>query len=106
MEERTAKKRNKLTSEGIDKLRDLPDDLLHYIFSFLDTKNAVLTSALSKRWRFFWNSVPHLNFDRESFDEFTSFKNFVLTVLQQRQHDSKICRENWEKVLWRAMAKE
>jgi hypothetical protein len=92
MEKQREKKREKLTSEGVDRLRDLPDDLLHYILSFLDTKYAVLTSALSKRWRFFWTSVPDLNFDRESFVKFTSFKNFVLTVLQRRQRDSKIRR--------------
>ncbi|XP_011018706.1 PREDICTED: putative FBD-associated F-box protein At5g22720 [Populus euphratica] len=90
MEKQREKTRKKLTSEGVDRLRDLPDDLLHYILYFLDTKYAVLTSALSKRWRFFWTSVPDLNFDRESFDKFTSFKNFVLTVLQRRQRDSKI----------------
>ncbi|KAJ6946851.1 F-box protein [Populus alba x Populus x berolinensis] len=92
MEKRMEKTRKKLTCVGVDRLRDLPDDLLHYILSFLDTKYAVLTSALSKRWRFFWTSVPDLNFDRESFDKLTSFKNFVLTVLQRRQRDSKIRR--------------
>ncbi|KAG6792046.1 hypothetical protein POTOM_001185 [Populus tomentosa] len=92
MEKQREKTRKKLTSEGVDRLRDLPDDLLYYILSFLDTKYAVLTSALSKRWRFFWTSVPDLNFDRESFDKLTSFKNFVLTVLQRRQRDSKIRR--------------
>ncbi|CAL1352828.1 unnamed protein product [Linum trigynum] len=32
-------------------LSDFPDEILHYILSFLDTKSAVGTSILSRRWR-------------------------------------------------------
>ncbi|KAF8029718.1 hypothetical protein BT93_E2217 [Corymbia citriodora subsp. variegata] len=41
----------------------LPDDVIHYIFSFLPIKDAVRTSVLSKRWRSTWTTTTNLVFD-------------------------------------------
>ncbi|XP_026431937.1 F-box/LRR-repeat protein At1g55660-like [Papaver somniferum] len=50
-----------------DRISRLPDNLIHHIMSFMDTKYAVQTSVLSKRWIHVWKSPPFLNFDRWSF---------------------------------------
>ncbi|KAF2321137.1 hypothetical protein GH714_034450 [Hevea brasiliensis] len=67
-----------------DRLSNLPDPLLHQIFSCLDTKQAIQSCVLSKRWRDFWVSLPHLNFDYRSFHTKSDFQNFVCKVLYSR----------------------
>ncbi|KAL5716307.1 hypothetical protein ACHQM5_018022 [Ranunculus cassubicifolius] len=82
-----------------DRLSDLPDVLIHRIFSFLDMTEVVSTSLLSNKWRYFWRSTPILNFDltswvnrgglagspgcysKEFLEKFKSFLNFVDKVL-------------------------
>lgn len=46
-----------------DRLSQLPDDFLLQILSWLPTKDVLVTSLLSKRWRFLWTLVPRLNYD-------------------------------------------
>ncbi|KAK9085746.1 hypothetical protein Sjap_026157 [Stephania japonica] len=46
---------------GEDRLSDLPEPILHHIFSFLPTSQVFFTTyCLSKRWRDFWASHPCL----------------------------------------------
>ncbi|KAI4329145.1 hypothetical protein L6164_021441 [Bauhinia variegata] len=71
-------------AESQDLLGDLPDFLLHHILSFMETKVAIRTCVLSKRWRYLWTSVPCLNFNSRSFTRLTDFKRFVLWVLSHR----------------------
>lgn len=47
----------------VDRLSDLPDALIHHIFSFLDMRIVVQTSTLAIRWRNLWTSTPYLNFN-------------------------------------------
>ncbi|KAK8465059.1 hypothetical protein PHAVU_010G138000 [Phaseolus vulgaris] len=71
-------------AESEDRLSDMPDCLIHHILSFLETKDAIQTSVLSKRWRYLWVSVPCLNFSSKSFTRLVDFKKFVLWVLNHR----------------------
>ncbi|KAE9616202.1 hypothetical protein Lal_00017194 [Lupinus albus] len=67
-----------------DRLGDLPDCLIHHILSFLETKDAIRTCVLSKRWRHLWASVTCLNFSSKSFARLVDFRKFVLWVLSHR----------------------
>ncbi|CAL9228940.1 unnamed protein product, partial [Arabidopsis halleri] len=51
------------SSDGVDSISSLPDDILHRILSFIPTNFAIRTSVLSKRWRNVWSESPHLSFD-------------------------------------------
>ncbi|XVF41190.1 hypothetical protein PTKIN_Ptkin01aG0260200 [Pterospermum kingtungense] len=48
---------------GEVRISNLDDDLLHKILSFLDTKYAVQTCVLSKRWNFLCRTLPYLHFN-------------------------------------------
>ncbi|XVE84334.1 hypothetical protein DITRI_Ditri17bG0004300 [Diplodiscus trichospermus] len=48
--------------EQEDFISKLPDDVVGHILSYLDTIEAVQTSALSKRWRFLWTYIHTLEF--------------------------------------------
>ncbi|XP_022863723.1 F-box/LRR-repeat protein At3g26922-like isoform X2 [Olea europaea var. sylvestris] len=63
-----------------DKLGSLPDSILTHILSLIDTRTAVQTSVLSKRYRFLWTSLPSLNFYYfgQSRLNFTSLVDHVL----------------------------
>ncbi|XP_021297313.1 putative FBD-associated F-box protein At5g56410 [Herrania umbratica] len=55
------KKKNK------DRISELTDELLLKIMSFLNTKHAVQTCVLSKRWKTLWESLPYLDFNYNTF---------------------------------------
>ncbi|KAK7293114.1 hypothetical protein RJT34_15975 [Clitoria ternatea] len=62
-----------------DKISGLPDTILSHILSFVPTKTAVATSALSKRWKSVWRSVPIWDFDDSSYTHAT-YSSFVQSV--------------------------
>ncbi|XP_071905366.1 F-box protein At4g22280-like isoform X1 [Coffea arabica] len=80
--------------EGKDRISSLPDCILHYILSFLPTKEAVATGILARRWKDLWTAVPILDFDDSKLysshvnywypAEITRFMNFVERVLLLR----------------------
>ncbi|GLT94288.1 hypothetical protein SLE2022_120370 [Rubroshorea leprosula] len=82
MEKRTTFEKNK-----IDRLSNLPGNLILCILTLIDTKEAVKTSILSKRWSHLWTCLPKLHFDSQSFKTLDSFKKFVSFVLSQRDDD-------------------
>ncbi|XP_026443280.1 FBD-associated F-box protein At4g13985-like [Papaver somniferum] len=71
---------------GEDRISRLPDSLIHQILSFIDTKYAVQTSVLSKRWIDIWKSLPFLYFNRNSFshEKAEKFIDFVYMVFLYR----------------------
>ncbi|KAL6281874.1 hypothetical protein ACE6H2_012810 [Prunus campanulata] len=47
----------------VDRISELPDEILFSIVSLLPLKEAAATSVLSKRWQYVWTSTTTLNFD-------------------------------------------
>ncbi|PHT37418.1 hypothetical protein CQW23_20991 [Capsicum baccatum] len=66
MMEKSSKKPDFL-GEGIDRISNLPDDILHNILSYLYMFDVVKLSMLSKRWNYIWKTMPYLNFDINHF---------------------------------------
>ncbi|KAI3959496.1 hypothetical protein MKW98_019086 [Papaver atlanticum] len=58
-----------ITTHGVYQISTLPDDVLVRILYLVPTEQAVLTSLLSKRWKFLWTSIPILDFDYARFSE-------------------------------------
>ncbi|XP_045831179.1 F-box/FBD/LRR-repeat protein At4g26340-like [Trifolium pratense] len=67
-------------SAPIDRISNLPDEILCYILSFLPTKLAFTTTILSKRWTSLFKLLTTLHFDDESFSK-QAFPCFVNTVM-------------------------
>ncbi|CAI0413411.1 unnamed protein product [Linum tenue] len=68
----------------IDWFSELPEHILRRVLSFVDSKTAVQTSLLSRRWRSVWKVVPALNFDSKSFNTDSSFRRFISEILSRR----------------------
>ncbi|GLT45149.1 hypothetical protein SLA2020_190020 [Shorea laevis] len=67
----------------IDRLSDLPDGLILHILSLLDTKYAVRTCVLSKRWKYLWIHISSVHFHSKSFSRLEDFRSFMYHVLQR-----------------------
>ncbi|KAM7258415.1 hypothetical protein ACFE04_014156 [Oxalis oulophora] len=61
-----------------DRLSDLPEGLLCEILSRMETRYAVRTCVLSKRWTRMWPQLSCLNLNVDSFNSLDSFQNFLL----------------------------
>jgi len=71
-------------AENEDRLSDLPDSIVLYILSLLNTKHAVRTCVLSKRWKYLWKRIPTLILHSSRFSTVKQFKLFVSKVLALR----------------------
>ncbi|KAL3653053.1 hypothetical protein CASFOL_002734 [Castilleja foliolosa] len=78
-------KRMKVMS--IDRLSALPDGILIHILSFLGLKKSVVTSVLSKRWKFLWTELPRFEFkeNRKERDKISKFVAMVNRTLRIRR---------------------
>ncbi|KAK1662180.1 hypothetical protein QYE76_050339 [Lolium multiflorum] len=74
---------NQIGAAADDRLSDLPDCLIQSILSFLESRQVVRSSLLSRRWRHLWRSVPCIDMD--------------LTVFRHGDicRDGKCCEETW-----------
>nr|GEV67336.1 hypothetical protein [Tanacetum cinerariifolium] len=70
----------------IDRLSNLPDELIHKILSFVGIKRAIGLSDISSRWRYIWTSMPYLDFSVENFSTSARLSNFVTNVLSRRNN--------------------
>lgn len=84
-------KKRKLVCGEEDISSRLPDSILHQILSSIDTRSAVQTSVLSKRWRYLWTSLPNLHLDYDEFPgtdgcdtKMRRFTHFVNQVFSRR----------------------
>ncbi|KAM1164437.1 hypothetical protein ACFX13_024590 [Malus domestica] len=77
---------------SIDRISNLPNDVLYQILSLLPFKYTARTSVLSRRWRYLWTSVPVLDFCAGFTSEVDDTKRmqFITTVLTRRQENSNI----------------
>jgi hypothetical protein len=81
-------KRQRKKNEDI--ISGLTDSVLIHILSFLNTKQAVQTSILSKRWIFLWRSLPTLALSYSHFSTVQSFDHFVSQFLSLRDGSMSI----------------
>ncbi|KAI3799660.1 hypothetical protein L1987_34959 [Smallanthus sonchifolius] len=83
--------------EQEDRLSSLSDDILICILSYVDTKLAVQSSILSKRWEKVWTSLPVLNFNSAALDTSVhdvNSDNLIREVLAHRNKSVMIDRLN------------
>lgn len=85
-----SQKKLRVSEDGdADIISTLPDDLIHKILSFLDAKEAIQTSTLSKRWKLVWTTLPYLNFGKYEHST-TQFSKLIRHVISKRNNQSNI----------------
>ncbi|KAL1804252.1 hypothetical protein DCAR_0935908 [Daucus carota subsp. sativus] len=85
-----AKKKMRVLDTEVDRLSSLPDDLIHKILSFLDAKEALRTSVLSKRWKLVWTTLPFLNFGEYQYSSYLNTCSLIDHVMKHRHRQSHI----------------
>jgi len=63
--------------DHIDRISDLPCNVIDGILSHLDIKELVGTSILSNQWRYKWTFVPRLWFSDDFFEEYEDLEDPV-----------------------------
>ncbi|KAK1602891.1 hypothetical protein QYE76_037658 [Lolium multiflorum] len=73
---------------------DLPDCLIRNIFSYLESRQVVRSSVLSRRWRHLWRSVPCIDID------FTLFRRHARcqarNCCKTEYGQKKVCNKEWQ----------
>jgi hypothetical protein len=81
---------NKDKKNEKDRFSDLPDGVLHHIFSFTDAKQAVQSCVLSTRWKNLWKTLPTLELNSSKFTTLKAFNKFVSHILSQRDPSTSL----------------
>ncbi|XP_044444468.1 uncharacterized protein [Triticum aestivum] len=87
--EPTAPRKDKKSprSTAVDRIGDLPDEIIHHLLSFLPAQEAVRTSVLARRWRHLWKSATGLRIvGIEGVDTVQELRKFVDHLLILRGH--------------------
>ncbi|OMO69625.1 hypothetical protein CCACVL1_19370 [Corchorus capsularis] len=87
--------RPKLSDDDVDavamdnrnKFSGLPDPVFHHILSSLETIDVIRASAVAKKWRHMWTSMPHLSFDYEADWLDPLRKEFSFTRVSEKYKD-------------------
>ncbi|TXG67879.1 hypothetical protein EZV62_009154 [Acer yangbiense] len=74
-----------------DRLSSLPENIIRHILSFLDSIDIVRASAVSRKWRYIWVSMPYLCVDIPYRMKFNDFVDWVL-MFRNRLVDIQILR--------------
>ncbi|KAJ9540301.1 hypothetical protein OSB04_026807 [Centaurea solstitialis] len=85
---RAEQKRARMIEDG--RLDNLPESLQLHILSFLDKKEAVQMSLLSKQWFSLWTSMPVLHLNSFDIPRVVDFDKFVNRVLSHRDQSAKL----------------
>ncbi|XP_020885478.1 putative F-box protein At1g49610 [Arabidopsis lyrata subsp. lyrata] len=88
-------KRARVSSEDLDSISSLPDEILQVILSFIPTKAAIRTSVLSRRWRHIWCNIPSLSFFQEGCTNARESIEKILSRYTARKMMSFELRFNW-----------
>ncbi|KAI4371098.1 hypothetical protein MLD38_019367 [Melastoma candidum] len=64
--------------DGEDRISALPDAMILHVFSFLEIKDVVKTSALSRRWYSLWTQTSAVTINAESVRDFSYIERFFL----------------------------
>ncbi|KAL7149610.1 hypothetical protein ABFS83_05G052900 [Erythranthe nasuta] len=82
-------------SNSVDRISELPKDILQRILYFLSQEYAVRTSVLSKSWRYVWRTRPNLDFSDNTFRG--NKKKFLSVVDKNLQlyRDQNLCLEEF-----------
>ncbi|PWA65712.1 FBD-like protein [Artemisia annua] len=70
-----------MESQDVDRLSNMPDEVLSEVLSLMPTKFAARTSILSKKWRYKWTLVTNIDIDVHPFHGLQNCCNFVDRVL-------------------------
>ncbi|EYU30192.1 hypothetical protein MIMGU_mgv1a020895mg, partial [Erythranthe guttata] len=88
-------------SKSMDRISELPNDILQRILYFLSQEDAVRTSVLSKSWRDIWRTRPNLDF-RGPFN-LNDLKQKFLSLVEntlQRYCDHRLSLEEFHLHIW------
>ncbi|KAM7260007.1 hypothetical protein ACFE04_015748 [Oxalis oulophora] len=75
---------------AVDRLSNLPDEVLTRILCGMEIQHAIRTSVLSKRWNRLWTQLSSLFINADSFNDLDAFQFFLLRLLVHYDA-SKLC---------------
>ncbi|KAK0600771.1 hypothetical protein LWI29_018270 [Acer saccharum] len=73
-----------------DRLSSLPENIIRHILSFLGSVDIVRASAVSRKWRYIWVSMPYLCVDIPYRMKFNDFVGWVL-MFRNRLKSLELC---------------